>query len=324
MPIVEFTKISRPKEANINRRSVDEVLGHRTGPSATGSSFYKSLISCPREHGLVHVAKYRQKSEKEALTVGVIFHLAMETYYEAIAEHQWQREALKAPRDDEYYFGGCPRAQNEAFAALEPFSTEPGYEKTYRDVSFLLSHYFDHYHMQDKWRIIAVEETLGFRGEFPYTARVDLIVEDATRGGMWIVELKSARAISEDLLLNYQMDLQILGQVWLMKHCVDLSQYPKFRGVIVNIGTKQVKPQFERLEVCPSDAHLAAFEESVASWHVLRKVYEDLEWPRALGACAGALRGYTRCSFYDLCHAKPEASVAQLASEEPPEGFIKV
>ena len=170
-----------------------------------------------------------------------------------------------------------------------------------------------------------VEENLEYSDDgIEYSARLDLIVEDYTRGGMWVVEHKSARSITPELLAGYQLDQQVLGQLWLLEHCVDLSAYPSLRGVLVNITTKhKTGPKLERLEVSRSRKHLAAFESSMRSWYEVAQVLEDLDWPQALGSCAGPSRYFSRCDYYDLCFGHPDVSVEQLVREEPPLGFIR-
>jgi len=293
-------------------------------PSPIGSTFYKSLLRCPREHAHYYEARVKPARRREALDTGIIWHAPLEVYYKRIKEWQEGRSTFDKSTWDgpDFFWGGSADAEKQAFEYIEPFMTEPGYEKTYEVVTRLLGGYFNFYRRTDRWRILAVEETVMFLVDgFEYSARLDLIVEDVSRGGMWIVEHKSAKAITEDLVSNYQMDLQILGQIWLLRHCVDLSKYPPFKGVLVNIGTKAKEPRFERIECCPSDLHLASFEESIRRWIRIRNEYALEGWPRALGNCAGFARGYTTCDFYDLCHNRPEWSLEDVKHGPLPTGY---
>jgi hypothetical protein len=289
------------------RRPAQAVLGVLdAGASSAGSTFWKTMRRCPREHALRHVAGLRRASSgSEALTVGWLYHLALEAYYSSLLKD-------------------ADGASDEAaaWAAIRALEREPGYEETYPEVERLLAGYFETYRRQDAWKVLAVEETLSSEDEgLHYSARLDLVIEEA--GRVWIVEHKTARAITPDLLSGYQLDMQILGQVWLFGRCVDLSTYPTLGGVIVNIATKTKVPKYERVRVYPSRAHLQAFEESMRAWSALVPAYQSLGWPKALGNCTGAARFFGQCDYFDLCHGRPEASLATVASEEPPFGFTR-
>src|SRR5574342_998201 len=171
----------------------------------------------------------------------------------------------------------------------------------------MLDAYLERYEGEDKWRILAVEETLVYRGDIEYSARLDLVVEDLGRGGLFLVEHKSARFLSLELLDNYPLDFQLLGQVWLAEHVLDLSAYPPLRGVIVNIVTTgHVRPKCARTEVYPSQLHLEAFYRAVRDWPYMRQLSARLGYPQALGHCGGYARGYSRWEYFDLCPNRPE------------------
>lgn len=280
------------------RRPAEVVLGVLdAGASVAGSTYYKTMRRCPREHALTHVAGLRTQRRSEALTVGWLFHHALEAYYRSSSE-------------------------KAAWEAIQALASEPGYEETYPSVERMIGSYLERYRHHDRWRVLAVEETLTHREPgLSYSARLDLVVHDEADDRLWIVEHKTARAITPDLLSGYQMDMQILGQVWLYHRCVDAGAYPRIGGVRINITTKAVTPKHERVEVYPSRAHLDAFETSLRDWNALVPVFEKRGWPKALGNCTGPVRYFGTCDFFDLCHGRPEATVAQIAREEPPVGF---
>jgi hypothetical protein len=346
--------MKKPPQFNNKRRPPTEVLGiANPGASARGNSYWKQMRSCPREHALHDIVGLKREGDQEALTVGLAFHHALEVYYRAIQAHQHalgttaERPDIASP---EYFWGATTAAERLAWKSIEAMSTEPGYEDTYAELERMLASHFDCYRRKDKWRIIAVEETLeyadegvfgeevvsysGYSGEhevsrpqlagpMEYSARLDLIVEDYNAGGMWIIEHKSAKAITETLLSGYQMDQQILGQVWLLRQCVDLTRYPVLRGVNVNITSKHKVPRHERCQVLPSKRHLQAFEDSMRSWNALRGAFESHGWPKALGNCAGPAHYFKKCPYFDVCHGQPEASVADLVRADAPYGFVK-
>jgi hypothetical protein len=300
------------------RRRPEQVLGLENSGSPAGATRWKRLRVCPREHALHQIVKLRPTGESEPLTVGWLVHLGLERFYATL-------QSTQAHKPDDVRAGlwaGCEQAEAAAWSVLEPIRDESGYAETYSKVESMLAGYFDQYRRQDMWRILAVEETLIYRGAFAYSARLDLVVEDIERGGMWIVEHKTAKAVTEDLLHGYQMDLQVLGQVWLMQKCVDLEQYPPLQGVHVNILTKHAVPRFERASVTPSKYHLQAFETSMRHWQTVSKTFEATGWPHTFGACTGPSRWGKRCGYFDLCHGRPEFTVDDwLQQQDPPYGF---
>jgi hypothetical protein len=306
MAIIELHKTTHPRK----RRPAQVVVEtDEPGGSPFGSTFYKTLLRCPHEHALTYRLGFRPEMHSEPLDVGWLFHHGLEAYYNAL-KGRWDADALN-------------RAEHEAFKALTPVSEEPGYEETYESVEKLLSHYFDHYRIYDNdLEVVAVEETLVWRGRyFDYSTRLDLlaIIDDQ----LYIIEHKTAKYITEILVTGYQLDLQILGQVWLLKRCVDLSAFPPFGGVIINIASKQITPQFVRVSVYPSNDHLEMFEKTMRQLARYAVWAKEHDYPRNLGSCSGFGRGYTRCPFFDLCHGRPDRTIEQLEEEGPPYGFVQ-
>lgn len=336
------------EDRNAARRPPHKVLEVFGGGSPYGSTTYKRARLCPFEDGLVRLARLRNARDKEALAIGWIVHQAWEAYYQVIADHQKALGEPPSRRDrpawERYFWGAQPEAERAGLEVLARFDDEPGYAKTIEDCERVYQAYCEKYRRADEWRVLSVEETLVVEqpvtpamelvdqdgdviryDTWRYSARLDVVVErwDTPTPSLWVVEHKTAKMITDDLLHGYQLDMQILGQVWLVHHCVDLTAYAPYRGVIVNIATKHKTPRFERVEVCPSPEHLEAFEVSTKQWGLMREVYAGMGYPRALGTCAGALRGYSRCDYYDLCHSRPTWSVEDFAREEPPHGFYR-
>lgn len=320
---------ARPKR-NENRQDPFELLGvENVGASKRGNTHWKRMRTCPREHALYNLVKLRRKGDSEALTVGVAFHHALEVYYRTIQAHQLQidryNENPGSNADADYFFGNVAEAEKLAWASIDGFRGVADYAETYAELERMLAGYFDSYRRKDRWRVIAVEESLEYDdGAMEYSARLDLIVEDYDRNGMWVVEHKTAKTITDDLLAGYQLDQQILGQVWLLQNCVELSHYPPLKGVLVNITTKHKRgARVERVECMPSKYHLSAFAESMRAWCALAPCFEQLGWPQALGNCAGPSRFWSKCDYYDLCYGQPHLSVEQLADAPAPMGFVR-
>ena len=300
-----------------------------TGGSRWGSSKVKKLLSCPREHALANVAGVTRDAPSDALDVGQLVHLGLETYYRALMDHQ---RRTSGTRDDDYYWGGHLEHASAALEALDPVGANEGWHDVYTQAVKCLEAYFDGYWRRDRWHIVAVEEGLAWDGyklseehplHFRYSSRLDLVVEDES-GGLWLVEHKTAKSISAGLVDHFAMDLQIMGHQWLWDHCVNTKKYGKAQGVLVNIITKHKEPRLERYPVSPSPDHLGEFEAMMRTLPVREKEYEYLGWPKSLSHCAGSARGYGRCSYYALCHDFPKVRPDQWGAEfELPEGFSK-
>lgn len=293
-----------------NRRPLAEVLGVPDhGPSERGSSYYKTLLMCPREFALTNVANLTPEHPSDPLNTGLLHHLGLERYYKALQQHGVGREGRR--------IGAAA-----AISVYEALQNEPGYGTAFEETKALIDGYLDEYDRDEPWEILAIEETIGYQFQgFEYTTRLDLLVRHTQLQKVYIVEHKTARAVTPDLLDNYQMDLQVLGQIWLVERVLDLSKYGKFGGTLINIATKHSPPRFHRHEVNPSPAHLRSFEQSLQSWIRLRVHHERENWPRALGHCAGYARGYGKCQFYGLCHDFPDMHTSDWTRAEPPLGF---
>ena len=310
MARLSFATVDR--SAVPDRRPLAEVLGIPDhGPSARGSSYYKLELACPREFALSTIAGLAPEHPSDPLSTGLLFHLSLERYYQAIQKHGVGREGRR--------IGAAA-----AISIYEALQNEPGYGSIFEETKAIIDGYLDEYDRDEPWEILAVEETLEYAIQgFEYTTRLDLLVRDTQRGGVYVVEHKSARSITPDLLDNYEMDLQVLGQIWLVERVLDLSKYGKFRGTLINIATKHSPPRFHRHEVNPSPAHLRAFEQALQSYIRLKQDYARENWPRALGHCSGYARGYGKCQFYSLCHDFPDMHTSDWTKAEPPLGYIR-
>lgn len=285
---------------------IHEVLGIApSSGSPWGSTRWKLLRRCPREFFLTQSGVVKSNHREPALDYGIAYHHVLEVYYRALqggADH--------------------PGAVQEAWGALAPMREIPECAEMYSTLERMLVSYFE-LAANDRWRVIAVEEEIVYEGrDFNYSVRLDLLVEDLERGGMWVVEHKSAQTITADLTAGYSLDLQVLGQIWIVQECVDLTQYPPFKGVIVNITSKQKVPQHQRVEVTATRAHLAEWRKSVCALADMETLAKRHGWPKALGNCTGAPRYFKQCAFFDICHGKPNMPVDNLDEYALPMGFV--
>lgn len=310
------------------RKGIDHYGIPNDGPSPWGSTTHKKVLMCSRELGLYEHG-IRTLTPSDPLDTGIIYHYAMELYYGAIQEFQASYEGAKTT--DEYYFGGQREGARRALAAVDKLRDAKGYEDVVEDAIRCLDTYFEQHFRRDRWHIMANEETLLWDGEklprshplaFRYSSRLDLIVEEM--GGTWLVEHKTAKFISADLVDHYEMDLQVLGHKWLWDNCVDTSKYPPLKGVLVNIVSKQKEPRCVRVPVNPSKDHMAEWENMMRTMPIRKAWAARNDYPKSLGHCSGYARGYSRCDYYDLCHDFPRITPQQWDEYELPERYTRV
>jgi hypothetical protein len=318
-------------KASPDRRAPGVVLGLAQpygAASPRGNSFYSRALRCSREHALASVVRLRPKRDDDALTTGWLGHHALEAYYRVIQQRQ-QAEGIEWARTQPGGVDPATRALAEeaAYASVAPMAREPGYEDTYQTLLTCLRSYFD-FCRSDRWFILAVEEQLASTHPILYTARLDLVVVEMgntpDEDRVLLPEHKFLRAITGDTLSGYQLHLQTLGQAWLYLRCVDVAQYPRFAGVLVNITSKTKIPKHMRVEVPPTAQGMQAFERAVRGYEEMLDTAQRLNYPPNFTVCSGATRGFRACSFYNLCFGAPDLSVERLLEEsEPPFGFVR-
>lgn len=325
MPTV--TVAEKPK-----RRPYGEVLGHADkygSGSPRGSSYYSALLKCMREYALSSVLGLRPERDDEALTTGSLYHHGLEVYRRHIMAVQHQR-GIDWCRTQPGAIDETTRqaAEDAAYAALQPFAEEPGYDEVHSVLLRMLRSYFA-VTKHKRYFVLSCEEELIVMHPFEYSARLDLVCIElgttAEQDVLRAIEYKSARAIADSLISGYQLHLQTLGQAWLMVRCVDLTKYPRFVGVLVDITSKAKDTKHIEVPVVPTREGLQAFERAVTSYQRLRVWAEQEKYPPNFTACAGANRSFRHCQFYNLCFTNPNLDVATLAAQQdPPSGFVRV
>ncbi len=296
-----------PTEAQ-ERRALRDVLGlPPSSGSSHGSTFFKRHATCPRAARLYAQGVRPIRPPNANLEIGDAFHLVLEAYYRALQAGATKLAATQA-----------------GWKVIDLLWKEPGFEKDVEQLGRSLTSYFE-FAEHDDWQVIAVEEELSYFGlDFDYTARLDLVIVDRADGRMYCIEHKTSRVITANMTQGYLMDLQTLGQAWLMTNVVDLDQYPPFAGVKVNITSKQTMPKHERVFVPASPAYLAEFELSVAARTKMHAFAATLGYPKMFGNCTGAAQYFGTCSFFDLCYGHPQIDITGLDKptlEDLPYGF---
>ncbi len=308
------------------RLPIFDVIGvPNEGASPRGSTYYKTFQNCPYEFYLGYICGLRAEKESEPLTIGLLWHYMLEVYYKAIQAHQLATRANT--RDPNWLYGGSAAGADTVYQIIEKVRATHGYIEVADIVNSMFDAYLERYDRRWPVRVIAVEETLRYTDDrMDFSTRLDLVVEDFDRGGMWIDEHKSAASLTDNLIGSYNLDLQVLGETFTLMNCVDLSQYPAFRGVIIDITTKAAPtskqgPKLYQHPVVVSEHHLKNFVTTIQTRPRMLQVAAELNWPRFYGHCSGYSRGYSKCQFHDLCHDWPGVEVTP--DSEPPPGYVR-
>lgn len=235
------------------RRSYDEVLGVVSSSSPRGSTYHKRLWRCPREHALNAGGLRRALPPSEHLTVGLMIHRALEHYYAGrvavgkrlglvLASGGAQVDDLNA-RGEIIGMRSVGVDEAAAWASIVAFSEEPGYEQTWAMVQRMLVGYFELYRdTERKWKIWAVEETLGFiHNGFEWTGRLDGLIE--RDGGLWILEHKclAGDSILEVFGQGGVPVRKLVGtQPWVDAYDVERRQFVRAKAWVEENGRRNV------------------------------------------------------------------------------------
>lgn len=295
--------------AGAERTPLREALGlAESSGSVYGSTSYKRAATCFRADRLYTLGVRKSGPKSDNLDFGDAFHLILEAYYRA-------RQQGKSWRD------ACALG----WSVLDPLQRMPDYEEMLTMLDRVVASYFD-LAAGDDWNVVAVEEELVYRGlAFDYSARLDLVIEDG--GELWVCEHKTTKVITDNMMTGYLLDLQTIGQIWLMHQCVDLTKYAPFGGVIVNLTSKQAVPRHERVRVRATQAHLAEFERHLALRTKVNAYAAELGYPKMFGHCSGPAQYFGNCQYFDLCHGRPDFDVVgvdKLHTDDLPFGFVVV
>lgn len=271
------------------------------GPSPHGWHALESMLRCPQLYSYNHLlfpqgsAERREAhydEENEPLLKGSLGH-------GGLAHHYAQARAKSLGQDPHRYYdpdeaiGLIAASLGEAATAFVPLAQET------------VQAYIDTYAIEDTtWKILEVEEVMsanitGHDGKaVPYTARADLVVEDAT-GRVWIIDHKFVSKITPRTHERYTLSGQFLG----LELFGRARWKGSFAGVQVNLISWGTSPRYSRRRVESSPHALSGFAEVVSEAHALKERYRGLDpwfYPKALNeqVCIGP---YGRCPGWEFC-----------------------
>lgn len=275
--------------------------GRRGGPTPWGWHRWEDLLKCPRKYDLLYNQHCTVPARSNALEFGGLLHECLALYYEEANAILSEQDDARA---DQLYDAYCHEPQwHRLLAEIENSGVE-AYFEVVEDVLRVMRAYLEHYPMlRDKFlehEIVAVEEFMDPPGPFNFTARMDLAYR-APRG-LWVVDHKSSKAMTEDLASGWALNGQMLGLMYAApRHWPD----EQVLGLVVNILVRTKVPQFKRVTVPLYPAMVDVWVERLTMWvnHVL-PFYADVGWPPNFASC---IHRYGRCPFYDYCETGDEA-----------------
>ena len=159
-------------EAIVDRLPFEDVLpGKNAGASPRGSTYWRRVQSCPREHLLGNLMRWEPIPRAPALDMGLLWHHCLEAYYRTMWANQLGQYTPVTP-------------ERAAFEAFQPFRDAQGWGEFYELCGRMLDSYFTRWQNADRyWQIVGVESMIelppnvqGFG--FPYTSRLDMFIVD--------------------------------------------------------------------------------------------------------------------------------------------------
>jgi len=303
----------------------DVLPGKNAGASARGSTYWGRVQSCPREHLLGNLMRWEPIPRAHALDFGLLWHHCLERYYRTMWAQQLGQSTPKTP-------------EREAFEALQPFRSPPGWGEIYEKIGRMLDSYFSRWQNADRyWQIMGVECLIQLPAHleqqygFPYTARLDLLIVDHT-GTFPVgrsIEHKSAWRMEPNLLTGYSQDDQVIGQVFLNRFVDWRALNVYYGGALVNITTKTKDPTNERIPVLPSEDQFSSWAQHKKYWANFQKNLEFTAWadgdswetisereplahemfPKNYKSC---IRRFGRCAYFDFCRNHPAENLVQI------------
>lgn len=273
---------------------------YKGGPSPCGNSWWSEFLRCPRAFQLAHIKGLTTTGYEQPLEVGGLFHECVAIYFDALKfknplATEWHEAASSATVKVNDLLDrtaiATPIVTAEArnlwlawFRQYGPDGYTPLTAKVF-GVELMLSN-----------------ERLSDRWTFPYSARLDTVLWGPV--GPVIRELKTARAMTSDLLTGYELSGQFLGQAYLWQK-LEAARSGKLRGFQVDLVIKTKSPTLEGLEVKIEDKNIRNWCRSMQSHYVdMLKCRETGFWPQNHNSCVSWSRNSImnkQCKFHEFC-----------------------
>ena len=257
------------------------------GPSPRGWHRIESFLRCPQLYAWRHVAA-NHTPPSQPLVLGSLTHIGLAHHYARL------REVQRRGDPDLYY--GVHDAIDEAAARHGGL-----WLKLAPQVRETVGAYIAHYAEREHFKVLHVEEL--FHAEFngwPFTARVDLVYEDAY-GRVWLCDHKGTGYIEAKHPRFYSISGQFLAYRWLGTGAYG----DRFGGVVLNMVQWSTPHKFERPPLDPAPALFAKFPQIVADAEagiarIAAEGRKTEDWPAAANELTCVHR-YGACDYLEKC-----------------------
>lgn len=289
--MTEFA-IERPEGDEPIADILRDLYGVESGGSPFGWSAASLAMKCWRLAKLRNVDGMARTRKGGALDVGVLTHFVLERAY----------------RNGSYSLDDIAKRAPETVAAVRNLL----YTDNKNGYAYLPTQIVRDF---ERYEVLAVEHNASFKltrlhpAKFTkprvFSTRYDTILREKATSRVFILEHKTASALTSDYLRGYSHDGQLLSQALVWEKAGLTKRFGELAGFLVNILVKTKVPQHERIEVCVSPEEVAVFWKATKPWIV--EYYERAEndasglsqWPKNYASCLNMR--YGNCDFFDYC-----------------------
>ena len=258
-----------------------EMLG---GPSPMGSSKWQSFKDCPYLYHLMFVRRYRQAEHQEPLEIGGLFHEALARYFQG-----WLDGAsLKEIRERAF----------EIVHRADPVVPDIASEVHRLLTAWMTMYHNTAYSFLD--RVLAVEKLVSSSKYFQYSARLDLILE-AEDGGIEIMDHKTARQRTSNMLMSYRLEPQFLGHMHLWDESGMGKKWGELTRYSVDLIVKTQQPFLDIVQVPVNRITINKWRAEMRDHWVEFNKYRRrcLPWPRRTGYQCRFCAAFEHCASDD-------------------------
>jgi hypothetical protein len=255
-----------------------EALG---GPSPFGSSKWQDFKDCPYLYELHHIRRFRRREWDVALEVGGLFHEALARYFQSWVDGEGKETGR------EKAFEIVTRCYNH----VPDISSE---------VQRLLTQWMGMYHgtrYDFRHRVLAVECLVDSAEPVLYSARLDLVLETET-GGIELMDHKTARQYTANMLMSYRLEPQFLGHMYLWEASGRSKTWGPLERYTVDLITKTREPTIELVDVPVIPRLIQQWKaEMVEHWKSFQRYKNGAwKWPRRTGYQCRFCKAFEHCA----------------------------
>jgi hypothetical protein len=334
-------------------------------PIVLNQSSYKEFQNCHRLFGWHRLEHLTTPSRRSALEIGTATHSGLATYHAGGIDAEKEIAALVRPGlqahvqtdteqaeelaayenevEDIREAVKLPKAEQALWIALRKLRERAGPSSTFADkdlveaeaiVTRVLLAYIEHYAESDEiWKPLNQEiECLVEVGPPGSNTWLRMRADNLSiaKGGLYVVDYKTAGRLDPRDLLKYELDVQITSYVYgLSKFLTEqarsadpLAEPIFIRGAIIDVLVKTTIPQFARELFTRTDEELAEFE---AEWvEVLSEIRTRLDrvaagedWKIVFYRNTDNCFRYGTCPMRDVCLKDTPVRRALYDKREP-------